>query len=65
MALIDDFLGISLAADLTGIVRHQRQRVLKGDSGDLEIVRTDPLTLSLECASDLCAFHRVAVVERQ
>ena len=49
---------------LSGIVRHQRQVVSKGDGGDLEIVRPDRFSPSLERTTDLGALHRTGVIER-
>jgi hypothetical protein len=50
---------------LAGIVRYQRQVVSKGDCGDLEIVRPDRFSPSLERTTDLGAFHRTGVIERE
>lgn len=56
------------SADLARIARHQRQATLNGDRRNLEIVRTDPLTLSFERTSDLGAFcgwhHRTGATRR-
>src|ERR1700691_3172781 len=50
---------------LSGIVRHQRQVVSKGNGGDLEIMRSDRFSPSLERPTDLGAFRRTRVIERE
>jgi len=46
-------------------VRHQRQVVVKGNCGDLEIVRSDDLSIAFERASDLGTLRCTGIVERE
>lgn len=51
------------ARELARIVRHQRQVVPKGHSGDLQIVRSDRCSLPFKRTTDLGAFHCARVIE--
>jgi hypothetical protein len=46
-------------------VRHQRQVVVKGNRGDLEIVGSDHLSIPFERASDLGTLPCAGIVERE
>ena len=53
------------SAELASIVRHQRQVVVKGNRGNLEIVRSDHLSIPFERASDLGTLRCAGIVERE
>ena len=53
------------STELSCIVRYQDQPVLKGDRGDLQIMRADHRANFFEFMSDHRAFPRAIIIERQ
>jgi hypothetical protein len=53
------------SSELASVVPDQRQVMSKGDGSNLQVVQPDPRSLPLERTTDLSAFHRARVIERQ